>query len=97
MWPRAYSVRRIIFVKEGQRLSLQHHKEKDETMYIYGGKVLIEVEGSDGQLVQSIAQSGYCIRISPFTKHRVKAIEDTTIFEVSTPELEDIERFEDDY
>ena len=88
-------VGKVIFVKEGQRLSLQYHKEKDETMYIYEGKALMEVEGSDGRLVQSIAQPGYCIRIPPLTKHRVEAIEDTTLFEVSTPELEDVEMLED--
>ena len=88
---------KVIFVRKGHRLSLQYHREKDESMYIHEGKALIEIEGSDGRLVQSVAQPGYCLRISPGTKHRLKAIEDTTIFEVSTPELEDVERLEDDY
>ena len=88
---------KVIFVKKGHRLSLQYHKKKDETMYIYAGKARIEIEGSDGQLTSSIAQPGYCIRIPPLTKHRVEAIEDTTLLEVSTPELEDVERLEDDY
>ncbi len=87
----------VIFVRKGHRLSLQYHREKDESMYIYQGKASIEIEGSDGQLVQSVAQAGYSLRIPPGTKHRVKAIEDTTLFEVSTPELEDVERLEDDY
>ncbi len=90
-------VGKLIFVKKGCRLSLQYHKEKDESMYIYEGKALIEIEGSDGQLVQSVAQPGYCFRIPPLTKHRVEAIEDKTLFEVSTPELADVVRLEDDY
>ena len=88
---------KLIFVKAGHRLSLQYHQDKDESMYIYQGKVLIDIEGDDGKLVQSVAEPGYCIRITPLTKHRLQAIEDTTIFEVSTPELEDVTRFEDDY
>ena len=88
---------KVIFVKKGNRLSLQYHKEKEETMYVYAGKALIEVEGSNGQLVSSVAQPGYCVRIPPLTKHRVVAIEDTTLFEVSTPELGDVVRLVDDY
>ena len=88
---------KLIFVRGGYRLSLHSHKKKDESVYLYKGKALIEIEGSDGQLVQSVAQAGYCFRIHPLTKHRLKALEDITLFEVSTPELEDIERLEDDY
>lgn len=88
---------KLIFIKAGHRLSLQHHQEKDESMYIHQGKALLEIEGEDGQLIQSVAQAGYCLRISPLTKHRLQAIEDTTVIEVSTPELEDVTRFEDDY
>ncbi len=90
-------VGKLIFIRKGHRLSLHYHKKKDESMYVYAGKVLVEIEGSDGQLVRSVAQPGYCLRIPPLTRHRVEAMEDTTLFEASTPELEDIERLEDDY
>ncbi len=88
---------KVIFVKKGHRISLQYHREKDESIYIYAGKALLEIEGSDGQLISVVAQAGYSVRIPPLTKHRLEAIEDTTFFEVSTPELEDVERLEDDY
>lgn len=88
---------KLIFVRKGHRLSLQYHKQKDESMYIYQGQARIEIERSDGQLVASVAQPGDCFRIPPLTKHRLEAIEDTTLFEVSTPELEDVERLQDDY
>jgi len=88
---------KVIFVRKGHRLSLQYHENKDESMYIYQGKVQIEIEGADGRMTSYIAQPGYCIRIPPFTKHRLEAIEDTTFLEVSTPELGDVVRVEDDY
>jgi len=90
-------VGKLIFVKKGHRLSLQYHEKKDESMYIHEGKALLEIEGSDGSITATVAQPGYCIRIPPLTKHRLEAIEDTTLFEVSTPELEDVKRLEDDY
>ena len=88
---------KVIFVKKGHRLSLQYHRKKDETLYIYEGKALLEIEGSDGRMVPMLVQSGQCIRVPPRTRHRLEAIEDTTFFEVSTPELEDVVRVEDDY
>jgi mannose-6-phosphate isomerase len=88
---------KLLYIKQGHRLSLQYHKVKDETLYIHEGKILLEIGGNDGQLTQSEVQSGYCFRVSPMTKHRMKAIEDTILFEVSTPELEDVVRVEDDY
>ena len=88
---------KLIFVKKGHRLSLQYHQKKDETLYLYQGKALFEVEGSDGQLVEFVAGPGYTVRIRPLTKHRVAALEDTTLFEVSTSGLGDVVRLQDDY
>jgi mannose-6-phosphate isomerase len=88
---------KLIFVKKGHRLSLQYHEKKDESMYVYKGKARLEIEGDDGQVVSTVAEPGYCVRISPLTKHRLEAIDDTTLFEVSTSELEDVRRLEDDY
>ena len=88
---------KVIFVRKGHRFSLQYHRKKDESIYVYEGKALIELEGSDGQMTSATFQSGQGVRIPPLTKHRIQAIEDTTLFEVSTPELEDVTRLEDDY
>lgn len=87
---------KVIFVKKGHRLSLQYHEKKDETMYIYQGKLLLEIE-KGGQMVQSEVGPGNSIPIRPNTKHRIQAIEDTFVFEVSTAELDDVVRVEDDY
>lgn len=88
---------KLLFVKKGHRLSLQYHKVKDESLYIYEGKILLELEGEDKQLIQSEVSSGYCYRVPPMTRHRFTALEDTMLFEVSTPELDDVERLNDDY
>ncbi len=88
---------KLIFIRAGRRLSLQYHEKKDESLYVYAGNALIEIEGNDGKLAQSVAQPGCCFRIPPLIRHRLQAIEDTTLFEVSTPELEDVRRLEDDY
>ncbi len=88
---------KVIFVKQGQRLSLQYHEQKDESMYIYEGRALLVIEGSDGRMTTTEVGAGHSVRITPGTRHRIQAIEDTTLLEVSTPELEDVVRVEDDY
>ncbi len=88
---------KIIFIRQGHRFSLQYHKKKDESFYIYQGKALLEMDGQDGKPEESIVQAGDCFRVQPMTKHRLKAIEDTTLLEASTPELEDVVRLQDDY
>jgi mannose-6-phosphate isomerase len=87
---------KVIFVKKGHRLSLQYHEKKDETMYVYQGKLILEIE-QNGKMTQSEVVSGTSIRVPTMTKHRIKAVEDTYVFEVSTPELEDVVRLSDDY
>jgi len=88
---------KLIFVKKGHRLSLQYHEKKDESIYIYEGKALVEIGGSGGRMESTMLQPGQCIMIPSLTRHRLQAIEDTTLFEVSTPELDDVVRVEDDY
>ncbi len=88
---------KIIFVKKGYRLSMQYHRQKDESMYIVQGNILLELETPDGKMEQLTFKQGDCIRVPPMTKHRLKAVEDTTLFEVSTPELDDVVRLADDY
>ncbi len=88
---------KMLYVKQGHRLSLQYHEKKEETLYIYQGKALIEIEGENGELVQKEMNGGDSFHLPPMTKHRMKALEDTIFFEVSTPELDDVVRLSDDY
>ena len=88
---------KIIFINAGEELSLQFHKKKDETMYVQSGRVEFEI-GDPGKPVDSeVIAPGRAFHIAPGTVHRIRALEDTVIVEVSTPELEDIVRLEDKY
>jgi mannose-6-phosphate isomerase-like protein (cupin superfamily) len=88
---------KVLFVRKDCWLSLQYHKVKDEALYVYEGKVNMEIE-RDGEHKESLTLgAGDCVRITPLTRHRLTAIEDTTLFEASTPELDDVVRLDDDY
>jgi mannose-6-phosphate isomerase len=91
-------VGKVLFVKAGESLSLQFHREKDESWLVQGGRAKLEL-GSAGDAVLSVEviAAGACFRFRPGTVHRVTAIEDTTIFEVSTRQLDDVVRLEDAY
>ena len=91
-------VGKVLFVKAGESLSLQYHEEKDESWYIESGRARLEL-GDVGQetLDEDIIETGACFRYRPGTVHRVTALEDTTILEVSTPHLDDVVRLEDKY
>ena len=90
-------VGKLIHVNAGHALSLQYHNLKDETIYLHSGKLLFEIE-RDGKLLTSAKCSPASrVHITPKTVHRMTAIEDSDIFEVSTPELHDVVRLEDRY
>ena len=89
-------VGKLIHVKAGHALSLQYHHVKDETIYLHAGRLLFEIE-EGGTRVQREMRPGERVHITPTTIHRMTAIEDSDIFEVSTPELDDVVRLEDRY
>ena len=87
---------KILFIKKGHRLSLQYHKQKDETLYCLKGRASLIIENRDiSDILPLVPDRSY--RIEPMTVHRVEAIKDTTLVEVSTPEGEDVVRVADDY
>jgi quercetin dioxygenase-like cupin family protein len=83
-------------VNKGHALSLQYHKVKDETIFLWSGKILFEIE-ENGQLVSREMLPGESVHVTPPTVHRMTAIEDSDIMEVSTPELDDVVRLKDLY
>ena len=85
-------VGKLVFVKAGERLSLQYHKKKDETLLVIRGLIKITV-GDETRILPNTES----IHIAPETMHRIEAITDALIVEVSTPEVEDVIRIEDDY
>ena len=91
-------VGKVLFVRAGESLSLQFHREKDESWYVQSGRARLEL-GEAGQeaLDEEVVTAGACFHFSPGTVHRVTALEDTTILEVSTPQLDDVVRLEDRY
>ena len=99
IWAEAEAyVGKILFVRAGQSLSLQFHNVKDESWYVQEGKAELEL-GAVGQAILNteVIGPGACFRFRPGTVHRVTAVEDTTIVEVSTPHLDDVVRLEDRY
>ena len=91
-------VGKVLFVLAGQSLSLQYHEQKDESWYVQSGLARLELgEVGDTELTTDSIDAGASFRFVPGTVHRVTAVEDTTIIEVSTPHLDDVVRIEDAY
>ena len=89
-------VGKILHLEVGHRLSLQYHRVKDETLYLIRGLLELEVEEGE-RMVRLEMTPGDCRHIPPGAKHRMRAIQNCDIFEVSTPHLDDVVRLEDDY
>jgi mannose-6-phosphate isomerase-like protein (cupin superfamily) len=91
-------VGKVLFVKAGHSLSLQFHRQKDESWFVQSGRAKLELgEAGEGVLKEEVIAAGAAFHYPPGTVHRVTAIEDTTILEVSTPQLDDVVRLEDAY
>ena len=89
---------KLLFVRAGQKLSLQFHRQKDESWYVLEGRAQIELAAAGEKTTsREVVTSGAAFRFTPGTVHRVEALEDTTILEVSTPHLDDIVRLDDIY
>ena len=89
-------VGKILHIKKGESLSYQYHRVKEESIQLLSGALELEVEGTDGRKSLRLAP-GDCFHIVPGMKHRMIAVEDCDVLEVSTPELEDVVRLEDRY
>jgi mannose-6-phosphate isomerase-like protein (cupin superfamily) len=90
-------VGKVLFVRAGQALSLQYHERKDESWLVQAGRASLELGEVGADLSAIEIHAGDAFRYRPGTVHRVTAIEDTTILEVSTPHLDDVVRLDDRY
>jgi mannose-6-phosphate isomerase len=89
---------KILFVRAGESLSLQFHREKDEAWYVQQGRAELHLGlAGNAVLKEEVVGPGASFRFQPGTVHRVRALEDTTILEVSTPQLDDVVRLDDRY
>jgi mannose-6-phosphate isomerase len=88
---------KLLFVRSGQALSLQYHEVKDESWYVESGRASLELGSVGDSLEAREIGPGDCFHFPPGTIHRLRALEDTLIVEVSTPDLTDVVRLADDY
>ena len=92
-------VGKILTVRAGHALSLQYHVSKDETMRVLEGRCELHLGRGPGshELDVAVLEPGDVRRIGPGTLHRLVALTDVRILEVSTPEVDDVVRLEDRY
>lgn len=88
---------KLIHVKGGQQLSLQYHVHKDESIFIASGLVDLVLEDERGEVQVHRLRPGMSARVRPGRRHRFVGVEDSDIFEVSSPEIDDVVRLEDSY
>ena len=89
-------VGKLLHIKKGHKLSLQYHNQKDETVHVQSGEMIFQVDEGQG-LIDKPMKAGDSYHIKPLTKHRMVAVTDVDVLEVSTPELDDVVRLEDAY
>ncbi len=93
----SFYVGKILFINKGHKLSRQYHEVKDETIYVQEGSLQLEI-GVQPQCTILRLNSGDSFHVTPGTVHRFCApYGDVKLFEVSTPELDDVVRLEDEY
>ena len=90
-------VGKILHIKQGEALSLQYHREKDETIMVLSGRIRFEyfADGESPQVKELGPREPF--HITPGLRHRMVALADTDVLEVSTTELDDVVRLEDRY
>ena len=97
---------KVIQIQAGDRLSLQYHREKEEAIYVLKGSLKLYIAESGASAAPEDQAKSLAIRvlcpgesalIPVGTVHRFEAVEDVELIEISTPELDDVVRIEDDY
>jgi mannose-6-phosphate isomerase-like protein (cupin superfamily) len=88
---------KVLFIRKGEQLSLQFHREKDEVVYVHEGRIEMEIGDPGGALDIEVVGPGRAFHIRPGTVHRWRALEDSLVLEVSTPNVDDVVRLEDRY
>jgi mannose-6-phosphate isomerase len=90
-------VGKVLVIEAGQRLSLQRHEIKDESIFVTSGRLRLHLEDDDGVVQVEELGPGEHRHVPTGRVHRYEAIERTELMEVSTPELDDVVRLEDDF
>jgi mannose-6-phosphate isomerase len=93
-------VGKLLEVRAGHSLSLQYHEVKDESWLVEAGEARLGlgIHGEDDDnLTEITITAGDTLRFEPGTLHKLTAVSDLRIIEVSTPHLEDVVRLDDSY
>lgn len=90
-------VGKVLVIETGRRLSLQRHEIKDESILVNSGRLRLHLEGDDGVVRTEELGPGDHRHVPTGRIHRYEAIEQCELIEVSTPELDDVVRIEDDF
>jgi mannose-6-phosphate isomerase-like protein (cupin superfamily) len=88
---------KVITIETGRRLSLQFHEQKDEAILVVRGRLRLLLENDRGDDEVSELGPGESAHVAVGRRHRYEAIERVELVEVSTPELGDVVRIEDDF
>lgn len=88
---------KMITIETGRRLSLQFHEQKDEAILVLSGRLRLFLEDETGTLTVRELGAGDAAHVAVGRRHRYEAIERVELVEVSTPELGDVVRIEDDF
>lgn len=88
---------KVLIRKAGHRGGFQKHHLKNESGYIFSGKILFRYDNGDGKVSEKILGPGNSVHIPPGAVHQEEALEDTIIFETSTPHFNDRVRMEKEY
>jgi mannose-6-phosphate isomerase len=88
---------KVIVIETGRRLSLQYHERKDESVYVISGRLRLHLEDDAGVMTVRELGPGDSARVPVGRRHRFEAAERVELIEVSTPELDDVIRVEDDF
>lgn len=90
-------VGKILFIREGEALSLQYHEVKEETLRVLDGELKVALGPGKDQLTNHVLKEGAVFHIAPGTLHRMTAVSDCRLLEVSTNQLDDVVRLDDRY
>lgn len=88
---------KLIHIDRSHQLSLQYHVQKEESIHVLSGVMDLQLESNSGDMETHRLTAGMSAHIRPGRRHRFVAVEDTDLFEVSSPEIDDVVRLEDNY
>lgn len=97
VWARTpHYVGKVLHVKKGHVLSLQYHNQKDETMHVLTGELILRTQ-VNGELTARPFKQGESVHIPPTLIHQIEAVVDSDVLEASTDHLDDLVRLNDKY